>query len=310
MRSLETAFAYLYLPKSTGNREFFSFEYDIDSGHFQNRDGKVLRIYPWSVSENFLSSQATTQFVDFASVAARSIEELNRNELMKVVISRVQCIERSFSVHEAFQRLVQLHPEAMVYHLRHPKFGEWIGATPELLFAREGCKFHTMALAGTLPVDDASVWSQKLLDEHEFVVQDVLAAFRELEVEKISRSGPHERLAGSVKHLESRFTFQSRVSDDVLRKVLHPTSAICGYPRGLAAKWIADNEYHERRLYCGLLSIEDADKSYVFVNLRCAQLFEKRLDLFAGVGLTALSEIQDEWRETERKLNTIQSQFE
>ena len=308
--SSETAFAHLYLPESTGSRKLLSFEYDVDSGEFRCMDGKVLRILPWRESVNYLTVQWSTELNEFTYVAGLSIAALKRSELGKVVISRLHGIARNFqSTHEAFQRLVQLHPEALVYHLHHPRFGEWIGATPELLFSRDGNTCHTMALAGTLLAHENADWSQKLLGEHEFVVQDVLAAFRELQVLNIIRSGPNERIAGALKHLETRFTFQSDATDDMLRKVLHPTSAICGYPRDSALKWIAENEQHERRLYCGLLSIVDTNSSYVFVNLRCAQIFENQFNLFAGVGLTAQSDVQEEWKETERKLDTIRSQF-
>lgn len=311
MDSENSAFARLYLPADNGCREFLSFHFDAALDAFRSGGGDILRIHPWSDSQDFLCPQSATHHKQFADAVLRSIDALKTSKLKKVVLSRLCGIEHQGNQSEdVFTRLAQGHQNALVYHLRHPRYGEWIGATPELLFSREGLELKTMALAGTLPVEAPSMWSKKLLEEHEFVVQDVLAAFQQLRAEHIKREGPHDLVAGAVKHLKTSFAFQTAASNDDLRMVLHPTSAICGFPRNLAARWIAENESHERRLYCGLLGIERKHNSFYFVNLRCAQILGNRIELFAGVGLTAQSIVEDEWKETERKLDTIRKQFE
>lgn len=307
---MDSAFAQLYMPEFTGKRELLTFDFDAVEGFFRSSNSNALQMYPWGVCDDYLSHQRETHYNDFAELARMSIDELRSDRLMKVVISRLCSVDREVhNLEDVFHRLAALHRNALVYHFRHPMYGEWMGATPELLFSRKGNEFRTMALAGTLPLDSDAIWSKKLLAEHDFVVQDIIAACRKLKVDLLQSEGPHDVIAGAVKHLETRFSFQSSVADEVLRNVLHPTSAVCGYPRDLAAKWIAEREHHERRLYTGLLGIELGDTSYYFVNLRCAQIFENRMDLFAGVGLTELSVVEEEWNETERKLDTIRRQL-
>ena len=43
----------------------------------------------------------------------------------------------------------------------------------------------------------------------------------------------------------------------------------------------------------------------LYVNLRCMHIEEEQLTLYAGGGLLASSELNDEWLETEKKLQTM-----
>ena len=47
----------------------------------------------------------------------------------------------------------------------------------------------------------------------------------------------------------------------------------------------------------------------LFVNLRCAELFNHNALLYAGAGVTKASSANKEWEETQRKLNTVKSLF-
>ena len=43
----------------------------------------------------------------------------------------------------------------------------------------------------------------------------------------------------------------------------------------------------------------------LYVNLRCMHIEDEQLTLYAGGGLLASSELNDEWQETEKKLQTM-----
>lgn len=43
----------------------------------------------------------------------------------------------------------------------------------------------------------------------------------------------------------------------------------------------------------------------MYVNLRCMHIEDEQLTLYAGGGLLASSELNDEWQETEKKLQTM-----
>jgi isochorismate synthase len=53
--------------------------------------------------------------------------------------------------------------------------------------------------------------------------------------------------------------------------------------------------------------LEPTGETNIYVNLRCMEIGESSLTLFAGSGLLASSTCKEEWRETEQKLKTMAS---
>jgi isochorismate synthase len=86
---------------------------------------------------------------------------------------------------------------------------------------------------------------------------------------------------------------------------LHPTPAVSGLPQKEAIEVIEQVEQHERTLYAGVIGVLDEQSSALFVNLRCAQVFENEVCLYVGGGHTAASNSNAEWVETENKAKTL-----
>ena len=63
------------------------------------------------------------------------------------------------------------------------------------------------------------------------------------------------------------------------------------------------NNNHKNTSFIGWLDPEG--RTDIYVNLRCMHIEDKQLTLYAGGGLLASSELNDEWLETEKKLQTI-----
>ena len=58
--------------------------------------------------------------------------------------------------------------------------------------------------------------------------------------------------------------------------------------------------------YCGFLgAINLQNQTNIFVNLRCMEIFDDKLVLYAGGGITAHSDPEKEWNETVIKCQTI-----
>ena len=71
-------------------------------------------------------------------------------------------------------------------------------------------------------------------------------------------------------------------------------------------KFNLENEGYDRRYYSGFIGWLDPDgRTDLYVNLRCMHIEEEQLTLYAGGGLLASSELNDEWLETEKKLQTM-----
>jgi isochorismate synthase len=109
-----------------------------------------------------------------------------------------------------------------------------------------------------------------------------------------------------VKHLRTDFKFnlpENHVLE--LASLLHPTPAVSGLPIADAIQLINRLEKHDRQLYSGLIGVHNAQNSDIFVNLRCAQVFDENIALYLGGGYTQDSLVHKEWAETEVKSATL-----
>lgn len=88
---------------------------------------------------------------------------------------------------------------------------------------------------------------------------------------------------------------------DVLQ-LLHPTPAVCGLPKEEAYHFIIENEGYDRSYYSGFIGwLDPKGKNR---SVRKPPLHEyppQTFTLYAGGGLLAASQLEDEWQETEDK---------
>ena len=160
-----------------------------------------------------------------------------------------------------------------------------------------------MSLAGTIPVNET--WTTKEIEEQKPVslyIRNVLKNYSDL----VEESETHDHISGNIKHL--RTDFKAIIERSDLEKIiseLHPTPAVCGIPKEFCKEIISNIEKFPRELYAGYIKIETEDFIYFFVNLRCAKLYKNAVHAFVGGGITAESNPQKEWRETELKSEAI-----
>ena len=90
---------------------------------------------------------------------------------------------------------------------------------------------------------------------------------------------------------------------------LHPSAAVCGTPTDLARTAIDDLERMDRGRYAGPVGWIDANGDGEWaIALRCAQVEDDhRLRLFAGCGIVAGSNPEDELAEAEAKLTPMRT---
>ncbi|MGB0175928.1 MAG: chorismate-binding protein, partial [Owenweeksia sp.] len=92
---------------------------------------------------------------------------------------------------------------------------------------------------------------------------------------------------------------------DELLYNLHPTPAVGGWPKKEALAYIEDHEKHDRAYYSGYFGLRTKDSFAYYVNLRCMQVYNNAVVLYAGGGILADSDPVSEWEETEAKLQTL-----
>jgi len=241
-------------------------------------------------------------------------DALRSNTCEKIVLSRTlkKRMPVGFSVGRTFKAACEAYPEAFVYLCHTPQTGTWFGSSPELLLSGENSSWHTAALAGTMkaPVEGTSVeWNNKNIRE-QHIVSDYLEKQLSLHHLTGKKKGPYTSKAGKLMHLKTDFDFKmtqkGRIGD--LLESLHPTPAVCGFPKEKAHQLLLDHEGYDRKYYSGFIGeLSLNERTNLFVNLRCMQVQSNTLTFFAGGGLLASSELDAEWEETEEKLQTMLS---
>lgn len=162
-----------------------------------------------------------------------------------------------------------------------------------------------MSLAGTKTAD--KTWTPKELDEQKIVTDSILEGLTQTNCKNINADGPQTIQAGKVQHLKTAISATLETPNkwaEVIR-ILHPTPAVCGLPKSKALTYIPQLEKHNRQFYTGFVGIINAHSKHLFVNLRCMQHYNGFAKLYLGGGITAGSNQDDEWNETEKKGMTL-----
>ena len=127
---------------------------------------------------------------------------------------------------------------------------------------------------------------------------------------------PYTQRAGHLLHLRTDIDGEMTGAEDLAELIqkLHPTAAICGLPRKEALRFIQNKENYSRDYYTGFMGELNAPmqgESNLFVNLRCMQLFpkEQKAWIYVGGGITASSDPEREWQETQAKSETMKRVF-
>lgn len=258
---------------------------------------------------------------DFENSVAKAVESIKENTLQKVVLSRFKDVDipKSFNSFDFFNKISGKYLNAFCYLISSKEHGVWMGATPERLVSIENQKhFTTDALAGTQKLTEESnlddiAWTQKEIEEQAMVSRYIIDCFKKIRLREFDEIGPKTVKAGNLAHLKTSFmvdmesTNSSNLGSTML-DLLHPTSAICGFPREQAHKFIEENEGFDRELFSGFLGpVNFKRKTSLFVNLRCMKLNKQKIRLYAGAGITEKSNPAKEYEETNDKMNTLLS---
>lgn len=233
----------------------------------------------------------------------------------KLVLSRTLEIGMSpvFSAGETFQRACNKYPDNFIYLLHHEACGTWLGCSPEILLAGQNGQWKTDALAGTIACPSGPlVWDEKNQQEQKIVADYMQQQLASLSIQTTVQP-PRTIQSGNLAHLKSEVHFQLSTPNQIFNVLdfLHPSPAVCGSPKKQAFEFILANEGYNRSYYSGFVgNLDFQGKTDLFVNLRCMQIHNTFLQLYAGGGLLPSSDLHSEWKETQHKLQTVSSILE
>ncbi len=272
-------------------------------------DMEPLMKLPGEKEEDFSIANHEMSKEEYISRAAYLVEMLKDDALKKIVLSRLINMPHipGFQVTEFFTALQRRYPEAFIFLFNIPGQGTWIGASPETLLSLNEKTAETVALAGTRPMDDMD-WTHKEVVEQQ-IVTDFVKETLENHGITYQMKGPGTSMAGNLVHLKTSFQLPAKLVNGKAGKLikdLHPTPAVCGYPKTEAFDLIKVVEKHKRRFYTGFLGPWNLNgTNHLFVNLRCAEIKGDEMNLYVGGGITTESDPEAEWEETVKKSQTL-----
>ena len=252
-----------------------------------------------------------------AEAVDRALQEFQSGPLEKVVLARKSCLELTETITPfALVEILAGGAPACFHFCLQPtaNSGAFLGASPELLFRREGSRLESEAVAGTRPrsldtVEDERLESQLLKMskeqlEHRLVVDSLETTFCELCADFSQDSSPSVLKLSRVQHLRTAFSGQLNdgVGDDAILRAFHPTPATCGSPCDSAARFIAVNELFDRGWYAGPVGFVSRDEAEFAVAIRSMLWLGRKTHVYAGAGIVDGSESEREWSELEDKI--------
>lgn len=251
--------------------------------------------------------------IDFASFHS----QLEADTFRKIVLAR--CADEKLSDEiepmDLFHRACALYPRLFIALVYTEKSGCWLTATPEILLEGKGHDWRTIALAGTMKLEGDQLngegenltWSTKNIQEQRFVATYITECLEQFTGD-FREDGPRTVRAANLVHLRSDFTFRLDDNGHIgdLLQALHPTPAVCGLPKREAFQFIIRNEHTPRRYYSGFMGLLNPDdETHLYVSLRCMNIEGTTCHLYAGGGLLKDSVLEQEWAETEAKMQTM-----
>lgn len=251
---------------------------------------------------------------------AQAIKEIEETNLEKVVLARDLSVNshRPIDARKILRNLSAEYPSTWIFSV-----AGLIGATPELLLRLSRGMVTSRVLAGTISKtgDDEKdlalaaslARSSKDLEEHEYAVRSVADALDPFCTSTNVPESPFVLHLANVMHLATDVTgalIESKKNVDaftILEK-LHPSAAVCGTPTKVAADLIKRIEGMSRGRYAGPVGWLDArGDGELGIALRCGQITENQIQIYAGCGIVAGSNPEKELSESSAKFAPMRS---
>lgn len=242
------------------------------------------------------------------------VDGISRGEMTKVVSSREVefTSETPYNVASILANLVDNNPNCFIFG--YEKDGRtFVGASPEILVRHRGSEILSYALAGTAPKDGPNAWTEeqlltntKNIIEHNIVRDRIVNTMKQITPDvTVGETGIME--LSHLYHLRTIITANDSTKSLVeWAKLLHPTPALGGEPREKALALLQKYESHERGMYAAPFGfMKDMGDGIVVVAIRSALIMDNVLYAYAGCGVVADSDADEEYAETNNKMRTI-----
>ncbi|GKX55965.1 menaquinone-specific isochorismate synthase [Leminorella grimontii] len=258
----------------------------------------------------------------WCSLLRQALSTIAAKQFDKVVLARRSTLTLSKPLNPAafLNASQKVNHRCFHFMMRMNDETAFLGSSPECLFLREGNRLTTEALAGTVagsPDDEKAKalgeWlMQDKKNQHEnlLVVDDICQRLQG-GTEAIDVLPAEIVRLRKVQHLKRAIHAQLADVDDAdTLQRLQPTAAVAGLPREAARQFIVQNEPFTRGWYAGSAGYLSLGRSEFAVSLRSALIEDDKIHLYAGAGIVAGSDPEEEWLEIENKAAGLRTLLE
>ncbi len=257
---------------------------------------------------------------DYPAAVAEALQAIDHGDYEKIVLGRAIETELPDPIDSLawLTRLREQFPGCWLLSSKaeHPR--RFVAATPERLISVRQGQAEVDAIAGTTPrgataqadaaLAAALLKSEKNHREHATVVAAIRQRLEGLGLTVTGPGQPRLLRLGNVQHLRTPLSCQLAAGQHLLdlAAALHPTPALGGRPREAAVPEIRRLEGFPRGLFGGVIGwFNHSGDGDLLVGIRCAEVEGPRCRLFAGAGIVAGSDPDNELHETDCKLQAL-----
>jgi len=283
-------------------------------------DGLVQAAYQ---KAKILSKLNSKELEQWKEIAEKALNELNEGSVKKLVLSRAYSFNLNSKIiwSSLLNELFKRFPDCYLFFIQKNN-SIFFGSSPEMFLKVSDNIAEVESVAGSAPrgeklesdyeLEKTLRTSEKNHQEHLFVsdfISEILIHYsdkvRIIEEKQI-------RKLDNIQHLITRISAELNSKENLFELIdsLFPTPAVCGVQKDIAKDLIRKFESHDRGLYSGLIGLMDFDGNCeLAVSIRSALVRENKVTAFAGAGLVKNFDADEEFLETNLKLNTILSLF-
>lgn len=264
------------------------------------------------------SSTLTTPRETWTEQVMAATDRIAEGELRKVVLAQALdvLLATPLEIPDVLERLRRTYPDCYRFLVEPTSDAGFFGAPPERLVSLSGRRVETEALAGSVgrgetPEEDHELMtslleSEKIQHEQGVVVDTIREQLEPLGEVRVAEQTV--RKLATIQHLQTPIRAALDGNEHILSIVeaLHPTPAVGGLPPEAAWETIRETETFERGWYAAPVGWFDAAGDGEFaVGIRSGVASADLVTLFAGNGIVADSDPDEEWEEVQLKYRPI-----
>jgi menaquinone-specific isochorismate synthase len=248
----------------------------------------------------------TPSYEKWKELVSSSLNHIKKNTFKKIVLSRKTQLSanKKISIHSLLEKLNDQEKNFLCFY-QISKENAFFSLSPERLFTRKNKDILSDSIAGTNNLSN-NMFDKKNISEFEITKKSINDVFDKICKNYKTSPTTHLQLK-NLQHLHCIFSgiLKENISDEEILADLHPTGAICGYPKKSSLDFLAKNKPFNRGLYSSPIGFIGNHTTCLYVAIRSFLIDENKAYLFSGTGIVTGSIEKDEWEELEIKIKQL-----